>query len=54
MGICDQPQRRVRDMVGVTLDAEWPRAVRSRLGGREGCFQLTDLTSDLIRLLDHS
>jgi hypothetical protein len=52
MGICDEPQRRVRAMVGVTLDADWPRAVRSRLGGREGCFQLTDLTSDLFRLLD--
>jgi hypothetical protein len=54
MGICDEPQRRVRDMVGVTLDAEWPAAVRSRLGGRLGCFQLTDLTTDLFRLLDHA
>ncbi len=54
MGICDEPQRRVRAMVGLTLDAEWPRAVRSRLGGREGCFQLTDLTSDLFRLLNPS
>ena len=52
MGICDEPQRRVRDMVGVTLDASWPAAVRARLGGRQGCFQLTDLTSDLFRLLD--
>ena len=52
MGICDEPQRRVRAMVGVTLDAGWPAVVRSRLGGREGCFQLTDLTSDLFRLLD--
>jgi hypothetical protein len=52
MGICDEPQRRVRAMVGLTLDADWPRAVRSRLGGREGCFQLTDLTIDLFRLLN--
>ena len=49
MGICDEPQRRVREMVGVTLDAGWPAVVRARLGGREGCFQLTDLTSDLFR-----
>jgi hypothetical protein len=52
MGICEEPQRRVRAMVGLTLDAEWPRAVRSRLGGREGCFQLTDLTTDVFRLLN--
>jgi hypothetical protein len=32
MGICDEPRRRVRDMVGVRLDAEWPAAVRARLG----------------------
>jgi hypothetical protein len=52
MGICEEPQRRVREMVGVTLDAGWPAAVRARLGGRQGCFQLTDLTSDLFRLLN--
>ena len=52
MGICEEPQRRVRAMVGVTLDAGWPAVVRSRLGGRQGCFQLTDLTSDLFRLLN--
>jgi hypothetical protein len=52
MGICEEPQRRVREMVGVRLDAGWPAAVRARLGGRQGCFQLTDLTSDLFRLLN--
>jgi hypothetical protein len=50
MGICDEPQQRARDMVGVKLDADWPGSVRARLGGRRGCFQLTDLTSDLCRL----
>jgi hypothetical protein len=54
MGICDEPQRRVREMVGITLDGEWRGIVRSRLGGRQGCFQLTDLTSDLFRLLNPS
>jgi hypothetical protein len=51
MGICDEPQHRVRDMVGVRLGADWAGAVRARLGGRQGCFQLTDLTRDLFRLL---
>jgi hypothetical protein len=51
MGICDEPQQRVREMVGAKLDGEWPGMVRSRLGGRQGCFQLTDLTTDLFRLL---
>ena len=54
MGICDEPQQRARDMVGVKLDADWPGSVRARLGGRRGCFQLTDLTSDLCRLLSWS
>ena len=51
LGICDEPQRRVRDMVGAELDAGWADLVRARLGGRQGCFQLTDLTTDLFRLL---
>jgi hypothetical protein len=37
--------------VGVRLGSDWAETVRSRLGGRRGCFQLTDLTSDLCRLL---
>ncbi len=51
MGICDEPQQRVREMIGVKLDADCAGNVRARLGGRRGCFQLTDLTSDLCRLL---
>jgi hypothetical protein len=54
LGICNEPQERVRDLIGVTLDADWAGEVRSRLGGRRGCFQLTDLTSDLCRLLSWS
>jgi hypothetical protein len=54
MGICDEPQQRARDMVGVKLDADWAGKVRGLLGGRRGCFQLTDLTSDLCRLLTWS
>lgn len=51
MGIGDEPQRRVRDMVGVRLGADSAGVVRARLGGRQGCFQLTDLTRDLFRLV---
>jgi hypothetical protein len=54
MGICEEPQQRVRDMVGAKLGADWASGVRARLGGRRGCFQLTDLTSDLCRLLSWS
>jgi hypothetical protein len=54
MGICEEPQQRVRDMIGVKLGADWAGIVRTRLGGRQGCFQLTDLTSDLFRLLTSS
>ena len=54
MGICEEPQQRVRDMIGVKLGADWAGGVRARLGGRRGCFQLTDLTSDLLRLLTWS
>ena len=51
MGICEEPQRRVRGMIGVKLGADWAGVVRARLGGQQGCFQLTDLASDLYRLL---
>jgi hypothetical protein len=51
MGICEEPQQRVRGMIGVKLGPDWAEVVRARLGGRQGCFQLTDLTSDLCRLL---
>lgn len=51
MGICEQPQDRVRSLVGIRLDDEWARVVREKVGGRQGCFQLTELTGDLFRLL---
>jgi Protein of unknown function (DUF2889) len=51
MGLCEEPQRRVRSMIGARLGADWAEVVRGRLGGRQGCFQLTDLSSDLFRLL---
>jgi hypothetical protein len=54
LGLCDHPQRRIADLVGTRLDADWTARVRGTVGGREGCWQLTDLTSDLFRLLSFS
>jgi hypothetical protein len=51
LGLCEQPQARIGDLVGRRLDGDWTGIVRSAVGGREGCWQLTDLTSDLFRLL---
>jgi len=51
MGICDQPQGRNQTLVGITLDERWPATLRGATGGPLGCFQLTDLTGDLFRLL---
>jgi Protein of unknown function (DUF2889) len=51
MGICEEPQARIREMVGVRIGTDWPGVVRGQLGGRRGCFQLTDLSTDLFRLL---
>ena len=38
MGICDEPQQRARDMVGVKLDADWAGTVRPRLAGGAAAF----------------
>jgi hypothetical protein len=51
MGICDQVQGRHQALVGLTLDARWPVALREATAGSHGCFQLADLTADLFRLL---
>jgi len=51
MGVCEEPQGRCQGLAGVTLDAGWVATVRKATGGPRGCFQLTDLTTDLFRLL---
>lgn len=50
MGICSEPQARIRSLIGETLDAGLPRRIQGLLGGGAGCAQLYDLTSDLLRL----
>lgn len=54
VGLCEQPQARIAGVVGRRLDAGWSRAIRDAVGGREGCWQLTDLTTDLFRLLSYA
>jgi hypothetical protein len=50
-GLCEQPQTRIAGLIGRRLDGDWTRSVRDAVGGREGCGQLTDLTTDVFRLL---
>jgi hypothetical protein len=50
-GICEGGQGKGQALIGVTLDALWPGVLREVTGGTSGCFQLTDLTSDIFRLL---
>jgi hypothetical protein len=49
--VCDEPQARMKSMVGQHLDAHLKRTIQSPLGGESGCSQLFDLTSDLLKLL---
>lgn len=51
LGLCEEPQTRIAGLVGRRLDARWSGTVREAIGGRQGCWQLTDLTTDLFRLL---
>ena len=51
MGICSEPQRRMTAMVGEMVDAGLRKRVQGHLGGVNGCAQLYDLTTDLLKLL---
>jgi hypothetical protein len=50
-GLCDEPQARVRAMVGERVDALLRKRSQTVLGGEAGCAQLFDLTSDVLKLL---
>lgn len=50
-GICTEPQRKISDLVGETLDAGLAKRIQTWLGGSTGCAQLYDLTADLLRIL---
>jgi hypothetical protein len=51
MGICSEPQRRITSLLGETADAGLRKRIQTTLGGEQGCGQLYDLTSDLLKLL---
>lgn len=50
-GICSEPQRKIRALVGETLDEGLRRRIATLIGGPGGCAQLYDLTVDLLKLL---
>ncbi|MCC6764705.1 MAG: DUF2889 domain-containing protein [Deltaproteobacteria bacterium] len=54
LGLCDEPQARVRSMVGEKVDALLRKRSGALLGGTLGCAQLFDLTGDVLKLLDAS
>jgi hypothetical protein len=51
LGICTEPQARVRELVGQPVDAGLRKRLGGLVGGETGCAQLYDLTSDLLKLL---
>lgn len=51
-GLCDEPQARVRSMVGESVDALLRKRSQAILGGELGCAQLFDLTGDVLKLLE--
>lgn len=50
-GLCDEPQARVRSMIGESVDVLLRKRSQSLLGGESGCAQLFDLTGDVLKLL---
>lgn len=51
-GLCDEPQGRVRSMIGEPVDALLRKRSQTLLGGEGGCAQLFDLTGDVLKLLE--
>jgi hypothetical protein len=51
-GLCDEPQARIRTMVGQSVDALLRKRSQTLLGGELGCAQLYDLTGDVLKLLE--
>jgi hypothetical protein len=50
-GICNEPQDRIRSLLGLPVDTSLRKRIQGLLGGSGGCAQLYDLTSDLLKLL---
>lgn len=50
-GICTEPQSRIESLRGQPVDGALRKRIQGDLGGIQGCAQLHDLTSDLLKLL---
>jgi Protein of unknown function (DUF2889) len=50
-GICDEPQGKIRTLLGQPVDALLRKRIQTAIGGTSGCAQLYDLTADLLKLL---
>lgn len=50
-GVCSEPQRKIGNLLGETVDAALGKRIQGHVGGVTGCAQLYDLTADLLRLL---
>jgi hypothetical protein len=50
-GICDEPQGKIRTLLGQPADALLRKRIQTAIGGTSGCAQLYDLTADLLKLL---
>ena len=50
-GICSEPQAKIKNLLGETMDAGLRKRVSAHVGGVGGCAQLFDLTADLLKLL---
>jgi len=51
LGICDEPQAKIAAMNGQRVDGVLRKNIQTMLGGENGCTQIFDLTSDLLKLL---
>jgi hypothetical protein len=50
-GLCDEPQARIKGMIGESVDVLLRKRSQAILGGELGCAQLFDLTGDVLKLL---
>ncbi len=51
MGICNEPQAKIRALIGERVDEGFRKRIGQHIGGAGGCAQLYDLTADLLKLL---
>lgn len=51
LGICNEPQGKIASLIGEPADAGLRKRIKTLIGGETGCAQISDLTSDLLKLL---